>query len=161
MDGDESMRALVVREPGGAFQEVRLPRPRPGRCEEYVAAHTSGAGFDVIYDTVGGVVLDASFSAVRTYGGHVVSILGWGTHKLAPLSFRAATYSGVFTLLPLLTGHGRENHGHILREAGKLVDSGQLRPLMDPRRFDFGSAMTAHEEVSAGRARGKIVIDVA
>ena len=53
-----------------------------------------------MYDTLGGVILDASFLAVKRYTGHVVSCLGWGTHALAPLSFRAATYSGVFTLLP-------------------------------------------------------------
>jgi NADPH2:quinone reductase len=35
-----------------------------------------------------------------------VSALGWGTHALAPLSFKAASYSGVFALLPLLTGDG-------------------------------------------------------
>ena len=128
--------------------------------EQYVGAYTAGEGFDVIYDTVGGATLDASFSAVRTYGGHVVSCLGWGTHKLAPLSFRAATYSGVFTLLPMLTGKGRANHGHILREASKLVDAGKLHPLMDARRFDLNSAMAAHKEVEHGRARGKIVIDI-
>ena len=128
--------------------------------EQYVAEHTAGEGFDVVYDTVGGATLDASFSAARTYGGHVVSCLGWGTHKLAPLSFRAATYSGVFTLLPMLTGKGRANHGHILREAAKMVEAGQLRPLMDARRFDLRSAMEAHGEVEAGRARGKIVVDV-
>jgi NADPH:quinone reductase len=128
--------------------------------EQYVAAHTAGEGFDVVYDTVGGATLDASFSAARTYGGHVVSCLGWGTHKLAPLSFRAATYSGVFTLLPMLSGKGRANHGHILREAAKLIEAGKLLPLMDPRRFDLDSAMEAHEEVEAGRAKGKIVVDI-
>jgi NADPH:quinone reductase len=128
--------------------------------DDYVAAHTKGAGFDVIYDTVGGVVLDASFSAAHSYGGHVVSSLGWGTHSLAPLSFRAATYSGVFTLLPLLTGRGREHHGRILREAAELVDAGKLSPLVDPRRFDFDTAHEAHAEVEGGRARAKIVIDV-
>ena len=35
------------------------------------------------------------------------------THALAPLSFRAASYSGVFTLLPMLTGEGRAHHGDI------------------------------------------------
>jgi NADPH2:quinone reductase len=65
---------------------------------DYVAQHTAGRGFDLIYDTVGGATLDASFQAVARFG-HVVSALGWGTHALAPLSFRAATYSGVFTLL--------------------------------------------------------------
>jgi hypothetical protein len=38
--------------------------------------------------------------------GHVVRCLGWGTHALAPLSFPAGTYSGVFTRLPMLTGQG-------------------------------------------------------
>jgi NADPH:quinone reductase len=58
----------------------------------------SGEGFDIIYDTVGGSTLDQSFVLVKPYTGHVVSILGWGTHSLAPLSFRGASYSGVFTL---------------------------------------------------------------
>lgn len=128
--------------------------------EQYVDACTAGLGFDVIYDTVGGATLDASFSAVRTHGGHVVSCLGWGVHKLAPLSFRAATYSGVFTLLPMLTGKGRGHHGHILREAAKLVGMGQLSPLLNARRFDLDNAMAAHEEVANGQASGKVVIDV-
>ena len=127
---------------------------------DYVAEHTGGLGFDVIYDTVGGPVLDAAFQAVRPYVGHVVSCLGWGTHALAPLSFRAATYSGVFTLLPMLTGQGRAHHGQILEEAAKLVEAGKLEPLMDPRRFTLATALAAHEEVAAGRARGKIVVDV-
>lgn len=128
--------------------------------EAYVAEHTAGLGFDVIYDTVGGPVLDASFNAVRPYGGHVVSCLGWGTHALAPLSFRAATYSGVFTLIPMLSGKGRAHHGHILEEAAKLAESGQLVPLMDARRYTLDTTLAAHEEVAAGRARGKIVVDV-
>ena len=89
--------------------------------DDSAAQYTAGEGFDVVYDTVGGAVLDASFLAARAYHGHVVSCLGWGTHALAPLSFRAATYSGVFTLLPMLTGRGRVNHGHILEEVRKLV----------------------------------------
>jgi hypothetical protein len=36
-------------------------------------------------------------------------------------SFKAATYSGIFTLLPLLTGIGRDHHGSIMREATKLA----------------------------------------
>ena len=128
--------------------------------EDYVARHTGGEGFDVIYDTVGGPVLDASFHAVRPYLGHVVSALGWGTHALAPLSFRAATYSGVFTLLPMLTGRGRARHGQILEEAARLAESGRLVPLMDERRYTLDAALDAHELVAAGRPRGKVVVDV-
>jgi len=53
--------------------------------EQYVAQYTGGQGFDVIYDTVGGATIDASFTAVKRYTGHVVSCLGWSTHSLAPL----------------------------------------------------------------------------
>ena len=64
--------------------------------------------------------------------GHVVSALGWGTHALAPLSFRAATYSGVFTLLPLLSGEGRAHHGEIMAEATRLIEAGKLVPRSMP-----------------------------
>ncbi|MFI9356017.1 zinc-dependent alcohol dehydrogenase family protein [Streptomyces lydicus] len=128
--------------------------------DEYVAKHTGGEGFDVVFDTVGGSVLDASFTAVRTYTGHVVSALGWGTHNLAPLSFRGATYSGVFTLLPLLTGRGREHHGEIMREAAALVDVGALKPLLDPRHFTLAEVAAAHAAVESGTAQGKVVIDI-
>ncbi|MGB8771557.1 MAG: zinc-dependent alcohol dehydrogenase family protein [Candidatus Korobacteraceae bacterium] len=90
--------------------------------EQYVAVYTAGKGFDIIFDTVGGVTLDASFAAAKRYTGHVVSALGWGTHSLAPLSFRGATYSGVFTLLPLITGENRSHHGKILTEAMSLPE---------------------------------------
>lgn len=128
--------------------------------EQYVEDHTGGRGFDIVYDTVGGPVLDASFAAIARFG-HVVSSLGWGTHALAPLSFRAGTYSGVFTLLPLLTGVGREHHGEIMREATRLADGGRLRPLLDPRRFTLETVADAHALVAEGRATGKIVVDVA
>ncbi len=128
---------------------------------DYVAAHTAGEGFDLVYDTVGGETLDASFAAVRTYVGHVVSCLGWGTHKLAPLSFRAATYSGVFTLLPMLTGKGRAHHGEILRQATKLAEAGKLRVLLDPQIYTLQTVQAAHDAVENRKAAGKVVIEIA
>jgi len=126
--------------------------------DDYVAQHTEGEGFDVVYDTVGGRVLDDSFKAVKRFG-HVVSALGWGTHALAPLSFKAGTYSGVFTLLPLLTGIGREHHGQILREATALAERGQLVPRVDPRPFSILTANDAHA-AAAGHTDGKIVVEI-
>jgi NADPH:quinone reductase len=128
--------------------------------EQYISDHTDGAGFDIVYDTVGGATLDASFLAVRRFG-HVVSCLGWGTHALAPLSFRAATYSGVFTLLPMLTGQGRAHHGAILREATRLAEAGKLTPSIDGRRFGVDSIAEAHQAIESRSATGKIVIDLA
>jgi NADPH:quinone reductase len=128
--------------------------------EDYVTSATGGEGFDVIFDAVGGATLDASFTAVRTYTGHVVSILGWGTHSLAPLSFRGATYSGVFTLLPLLTGRGRAHHGEILAEAAALAEAGLLTPIVDPAKYDLETAADAHRAVETGAAQGKVVVRV-
>ena len=127
--------------------------------EQYVAASTGGEGFDIVYDTVGGATLDDSFKGVKRYTGHAVSCLGWGSHALAPLSFRGASYSGVFTLLPLLTGEGRAHHGHILSEAAKLAEAGKMKPLLNETRFSASDIEAAHALVEAG-ALGKVVIEL-
>ena len=126
---------------------------------DYVAQHTAGRGFDLIYDTVGGATLDASFQAVAQFG-HVVSALGWGTHALAPLSFRAATYSGVFTLLPMLTGNGRAHHGEILREASQMIEAGKIATRIDPRHFTLETILEAYQALKDGTATGRVVVDV-
>lgn len=133
---------------------------RAATVDQYVLQYTGGEGFDIVYDTVGGATLDASFTAARRYHGHVVSCLGWGTHALAPLSFRAATYSGVFTLMPLLTGQGRAHHGDIMREAARLVEAGKVTVQVDPRRFDMAQANAAYDVIEAGGARGKLVAEI-
>lgn len=131
--------------------------------EDYVARHTTGTGFDVVYDTGGGAMLDASFKAVRRFG-HVVSCLGWGTHPLAPLSFSQATYSGVFTLHALLADEGREHFGEILGAASSLAERGLLLPRLDPRTFSLAEAGAAYDAVigrnGASRQRGKIAISI-
>ena len=127
---------------------------------EIVARSTGGKGFDIVFDTAGGASLDAAFVMVKRFG-HVVSALGWGAHALAPLSFRAASYSGIFTLLPLLTGVGRERHGEILSEATRLAEAGKIVPALDHRRFSLATVGDAYLAIKAGAARGKLVVDVA
>lgn len=89
-----------------------------------------------------------------------MSALGWGTHGLAPLSFRAATYSGVFTLLPLLSGEGRAHHGEIMAEATRLVEAGKLLPLLDPRHFTLESVDDAYALIRDHATQGKLVVDI-
>ena len=127
--------------------------------DEYVQRFTGGAGFDIVYDTVGGATIDASFNAVRRYTGHVVSCLGWSTHSLAPLSFRGATYSGVFTLYPMLSGDGLERHGEILRKAAALADEGKLKPMLNSKRFSTFDLDAAYAEVETGSV-GKVVVQI-
>jgi len=132
---------------------------RATSAAKYLAAHTEGEGFDIVYDTVGGATLDASFAAVKRYTGHVLSCLGWGSHSLAPLSFRGATYSGVFTLHPLISGEGRAHHGEILAQAAALAEAGKLTPLLNEQRFSTVDIASAHAQVESG-SLGKVVVDI-
>ena len=83
-----------------------------------------------------------------------------GTHALVPLSFKAAAYSGVFTLLPLLTGEGREHHGEILREATRLMETGWLLPRVDTHAFSLCGVEAAHRLMAEKKAIGKVVVTV-
>jgi len=126
---------------------------------DYVGRLTGGHGFDKVFDTAGGAALDGSFEAVRKFG-HVASALGWGKHLLAPLSFKAASYSGVFTLMPLLTGEGRRHHGRILLEVARMVEAGKLRPHLSGERFTLETAFDAYQAMAERRSRGKFVVDI-
>ena len=131
---------------------------RSSSVEEYVGTMTARKGFDIVFDTVGGATLDSSFLAVKRYTGHVVSCLGWGTHSLAPLSMRGATYSGVFTLLPLITGEGHAHHGEILAHIATLVEAGKLKPLLNEKVTSMGDIDNAHALVESGVV-GKVVVE--
>ncbi|MBU6958940.1 zinc-binding dehydrogenase [Pseudomonas sp. CVAP len=61
----------------------------------------------------------------------------------------------------MLTGLNRAHHGVVLNQATQLIESGQIRPLLDERRFDLGSVHDAHNLVEAGDAVGKVVLDIA
>lgn len=124
---------------------------------DYVEGHTKGRGFDYIFDTVGDEALSASFDAVGQYG-HVVSALGRGVHHLAPLSLKGASYSGIFTLYPLLSGTGRDHHGSILRKIAELVDAGDVSPRVDDRRFGLETVADAHRALADRAGGGRIVV---
>ena len=151
--GSANSRSLIEKL-GAGFIDYRTEE-----VADYVQRLTGGAGFDLVYDTVGGTTLDAAFAAVRRYG-HVVSCLGRGQYDLGSLSFRAASYSGVFTLLPLLTGEGRRHHGEILEQAAQLIEDGKLAPHMDSRRFTLATIDEAYRILRDGEAQGRLVVDI-
>ena len=89
-----------------------------------------------------------------------MSALGWGTHSLAPLSFRSATYSGVFTLLPLLTGQHRDRYGRALQLAATMADAGVLVPRLDGRTFTLDNLDDAYDAVENRTTSGKVVVRI-
>lgn len=127
---------------------------------QYVQKYTDGKGFDAVIDTVGSSVLDDSFSAVKQYTGHVVSILGWGSHSLAPLSFRNAKYSGVFTLYPMLSGERKKYHGDILKEASRLLESGKVKVRLHSQYYSLEQTNEAFALLESRKAAGKVIINI-
>lgn len=127
---------------------------------DYVARLTDGSGFSAIFDTVGGDNLTNSFAAAAI-GGRIATTNARTTADLGDMHGKALSLHVVFMLLPMLRGPGRERHGRILRDLAALADAGKLRPLIDERRFTLETAADAHALLDSGKARGKIVVDIA
>ena len=128
--------------------------------DEYVAKHTGGVGFDVVFDTVGGDNLMRSFEAAALEG-RVASVNTRTTCDLSILHQKALALHVVFMVIPILHNQpeGRARHGEILREIATKVEAGQLRPLIDERRFPFEEVGAAHTHLESGQAIGKIVLE--
>ncbi|AKE11711.1 zinc-dependent alcohol dehydrogenase family protein [Serratia liquefaciens] len=128
-------------------------------AEDIVNNCTEGLGFDIVYDTVGGQVLQDSLGMARHYG-HITSCAAFAEHNLAVSSLRCATLSAVFVLMPMLSGEARAHHGEILAAATRLIEDGKIHPIIDVRHFNLDQAIDAHHAVQDGSAFIKVVIDV-
>lgn len=127
--------------------------------DEYVAAHTDGAGFDIVYDTVGGDNIPKSWQAAKLRGT-VISCQSNSTHDMTPVHLKGLHHIGVLMLLPLLHGAGGARHGQIMEEITALAEAGQLRPLMDGEPFPLEDVAAAHARLESGQAMGKVVVQV-
>jgi len=126
--------------------------------------------YDVVLNSLGGEVLEKSLRVLKP-GGKLISISGppdpdfakdmgssWILRQfMRLLSYRIrkkakrhhVSYSFLFM---------RAN-GDQLREIGRLIDSGIIRPVVD-RVFSFESTNEAMAYVERGRAKGKVVVRV-
>jgi NADPH:quinone reductase len=130
---------------------------REQSVDDYVQHVTGGAGFDVVFDSVGGDNVARCFQAAAV-SGTVVSISTRTTADLSPLHAKGLSLHVVFMLIPLLYNRGRERHGQILRELTALVTAGKVKPLLDATRFTFAEAAAAHAHLASGQATGKVVL---
>lgn len=126
--------------------------------EDYVAEHTSGSGFDVVFDTVGGENLNKSFEAAKL-NGHVATTVSMCELDLTPAHFKGLSLHVVFMLIPMLHNIRRDEHGDILRTIADIVDSGDLKPVLDETTFSLADANEAHARLESGQAMGKVVIE--
>ncbi len=125
--------------------------------EQYVATHTGGAGFDVVFDSVGGMNMANSFEAAAL-NGQVVSTVAMCELDLSVAHFKGLSLHVVFMLIPMLHNVGREQHAEILRQLAQIVDSGGLKPVLDESRFSLAEVGQAHARLESGQAMGKVVV---
>ena len=126
--------------------------------------------YDVVLNSLGGEVLEKSLRVLKP-GGKLISISGppdadfakdlgasWILRQfMRLLSYRIrrkARRHGVSYSFLFMRANGDQ-----LREIGRLVDSGIIRPIVD-RVFPFESTNEAMAYVEAGRAKGKVVVRV-
>nr|WP_086940839.1 zinc-dependent alcohol dehydrogenase family protein [Thaumasiovibrio occultus] len=151
--GGEAQLALISQLGGTPINYKTQP------VAEYVDMHTSGAGFDVVFDSVGGANMLNSFSAAKL-NGQVVSTVALGEFDLTQAHFKGLSLHVVFMLIPMLHNHGREQHGAILAELTKICESGGMKPVLDENHYSLERVGAAHERLASGQGMGKVVIDI-
>lgn len=126
---------------------------------DYVAKHTDGAGFDIVFDSVGGANMTNSFAAAAL-NGQVITTVSMLELDLTPAHFKGLSLHVVFMLIPMLYDHKREEHGAILTQLAVIADAGALKPLLDETHFGLDDVGKAHDRLSSGKAMGKVVVEV-
>ncbi|MFY9865153.1 MAG: NADP-dependent oxidoreductase, partial [Trebonia sp.] len=118
--------------------------PGAGNTAGYKAVAPDG--FDVVIDTIGGAVLDASYELTRR-GGRLVTLS-------APPSADKAAALGVHAMFFVVTPDAAE-----LAKLAGLVDEGRLRPVVS-QVFPLRDGRQAFESATKPHPPGKTVLTV-
>lgn len=102
---------------------------------------------DLVLDTIAGKTQEASWRVLKK-GGVLISTLG--VQDARPAEAAGKTGKGMV----MATRASR------LREIGKLIDAGKVKVIIE-KVFPWNEIRQAHELSQSGRARGKIVLQVA
>ena len=124
---------------------------------DYVANHADGAGFDVVYDSVGGANMLNSFEAAAL-NGHVVTTVSMCELDLTLAHFKGLSLHVVFMLIPMLHNYKREAHAEILTNVAQIVEAGGLKPVLDESNFSLDEVGEAHDRLESREAMGKVVV---
>ncbi|RMF39648.1 MAG: quinone oxidoreductase [Planctomycetota bacterium] len=133
---------------------------RQQTVDDYVASNTGGAGYDVVFDTVGGANLQSSIQALAINGRCATTVSVDSQPDLTNLHVKNASLHVVFMLIPMLTMRDFERHGEVMKRVATLVDRGRIRPLVDKMQFELSDLEAAHRHLLSGKAVGKVVVEV-
>ncbi|AYQ37959.1 alcohol dehydrogenase [Burkholderia aenigmatica] len=126
-----------------------------------LSAATGGAGFDVVFDSIGGTVAHALVSSLATHG-HFVSygaasgrLLTIDENLMNALIFGSRSVSG-FALYAFLAD---DVVRRTIAELFELLAAGALKPLIGGS-FAFDAVADAHRALESGQASGKLILRV-
>ncbi|TWT80322.1 Zinc-type alcohol dehydrogenase-like protein [Planctomycetes bacterium CA13] len=125
---------------------------------QYVAKHTDGAGFEIVFDSVGGANMTNSFEAAAL-NGQVATTVSMCELDLTLAHFKGLSLHVVFMLIPMLHNFKREEHAAILRDLAQIVESGGLKPVLDENRYSLADVGQAYARLGSGKAMGKVVVE--
>lgn len=126
---------------------------------DYVEKHTQGAGFDVVFDSVGGANMTNSFDAAAL-NGRVATTVSMVEIDLTTAHFKGLSLHVVFMLIPMLHNFQRQQHATILKELTSIVETGGLKPVLDDSSFELADIGEAHARLASGQAMGKVVVTI-
>lgn len=126
---------------------------------DYVEQYTQGTGFDIVYDSVGGINMIKSFEAAAL-NGHVASTVSMLDLDLTLAHFKGLSLHVVFMLIPMLHNYKRKDHADILASLTKIVEEGGLTPVLDENRYSFDQVNEAYARLTSGEGMGKVVVEI-
>jgi alcohol dehydrogenase len=132
---------------------------RTEKVANYVEKYTKGAGFEVVFDSVGGANMPASFEAAAL-NANIATTVSMLQLDLTPAHFKGLSIHVVFMLIPMLYDYKREEHGNILADLARIVDSGALKPLLDENQYGLEAVGNAYDRLTSGQAIGKVVVEI-
>lgn len=125
-------------------------------AKDIVAEATVGDGFDVVFNTVGAPAIDAAVKATR-FGGTIVDINGAFPTE-GGFQFNQLGFLSVFAGHPMTHGTNVEKVGAFLRDLTARVEAGDVRPVLDDKRFSFATIGAAHDHQETGHPTGKAAV---
>ncbi|WP_261817837.1 zinc-dependent alcohol dehydrogenase family protein [Vibrio gallicus] len=126
---------------------------------DYVTKYTSGEGFDVVFDSVGGENLPNSIEATKL-NGQIAATVSFLELDLSMVHFKGLSLHIVFMLIPMIYNVNRQQHGDILKAMTLIAEEGGLTPIVDPQQFPLEEVGKAHDHLASRTAIGKVIVNI-
>jgi NADPH2:quinone reductase len=147
-------KARLARQ-AGADEVIRY---RTTDLGDEVARLTSGAGVDVVYDSVGKDTFDRSLDCLRPRG--LMVLYGAASGPVPPLNPQVLNQKGSLYLTRPSLAHYLASPEELAWRAGDLfgwIAAGELQVRID-RTWPLAGAADAHRYIEAGKTHGKVLL---